>query len=209
MLSGSRVLARRVRAEQRAVWFPLLVFAAVTFGAIPVDRFGHLVLTCRAAPVAAGPTGRICTAYSSPSFVYWPVALVLAYVAIAAFALHRARTRGVGTRVLPYVVVGIVIAVVVTGAALWAAHHPGVGAPSSLYRLIGPAAAIGLALLVLAWVERSVALFAVTVGYLAIVLIPINFGWVTHHPSPWFFLPRLLIDGTVLLLAGLGFALAQ
>jgi hypothetical protein len=98
LLSGSRALARRVRAEQRAIWFPLLVFAAVMFGAMPVDRYGHRVLTCR--PVsAAGPGARVCAVYTGPAFVYWPVALVLAYVAIAAFSLHRARARGVGTRV--------------------------------------------------------------------------------------------------------------
>jgi hypothetical protein len=204
LLSRSRALARRVRAEQRAIWFPLLVFAGVTFAAIPVDRYGHRVLTC-----AAVPGGRICSVYSSPAIVYWPVALVLAYVAIAAFSLRRARARGVGTRVLPYVVVGIVVAVVVTGAAVWVAHHPVAGAPRPLYRLIGPAAAIGLALLVLAWVERSLALFAVTVGYLVIVLVPVNFGWVMRFPSQWFFLPHLVIYGSVLLLAGIGFALAE
>jgi len=204
LLSGSRALARRVRAEQRAIWFPLLVFAAVTFAAIPVDRYSHRVLTCEVVP-----GGRICSVYSSPAIVYWPVALVLAYVAIAAFSLHRARARGVGTRVLPYVVVGIVVAVLVTGVALWVAHHPVTGAPRPLYRLIGPAAAIGLALLVLAWVERSLALFAVTVGYLVIVLVPVNFGWVMRFPSRWFFLPHLVIYGSVLLLAGIGFALAE
>jgi hypothetical protein len=211
LLSGSRALARQVRAEQRAIWFPLLVFATVTFAAIPVDRYGHRVLTCDAVP-----GGRICSVYSSPAFVYWPIALVLAYVAIAAFSLHRARARGVGTRVLPYVVVGIVVAVLVTGAALWAAHHPTIGAlgpwhtwSRSLHQLVGPAAAIGLALVVLAWVERSLALFVVTVSYLVIVLVPVNFGWVMRFPSPWFFLPHLVIYGSVLLLAGIGFALAD
>jgi hypothetical protein len=108
-------------------------------------------------------------------------------------------------------VVGIVIATVVTVASLWVAQHPTptVFKPTALYRLIGPAAAIGLALLVLAWVERSIALFLVTAGYLAVVLVPINFGWVAHHPAPWSFLPRLVIPGSVLLLAGVGFAVAQ
>jgi hypothetical protein len=69
--------------------------------------------------------------------------------------------------------------------------------------------AIGLALLVLAWAERNVALLAVTVGYLVIVLVPIDFGWVIARPSPWVALPHLVIDGCFLLLAGLGFAVAQ
>ena len=146
---------------------------------------------------------------------------MLAYVAIAAFYVHRSRARGVGTRVRPYVTAGIIVAVLVTCASLWAAHDPPIGeydilglhvqAQSSglFYRLASPACAIGLALLVLAWVERNRALLVLTLGYLAIVLVPINFGWVMTHPSPWFFVPHLVIDGSVLLLGGIGFALAQ
>lgn len=220
-LSRSRELAHRVRATQRATWFPLLVFAAVTLAAIPVYRYGHHALTCRTIHPAAGPVGRVCLVYSTAGFVYWPIALVLAYVAITAFYLNWSRARGVGTRVLPYAVAGVVIAVVLTAASVWAAHHPPVGGRDILglhlqarswdefYRLIGPACAIGFALLVLAWAERSRALLAVTVGYLVIVLAPVDLGWVIAHPSPWAFLPRLLIDGLVLLLAGVGFALAQ
>ena len=33
LLSNTRELAERVRKAQRATWFPLLVFAAVTFAA--------------------------------------------------------------------------------------------------------------------------------------------------------------------------------
>ena len=89
--------------------------------------------------------------------MYWPIALVLAYAAIAACYLHRSRARGVGTRTRPHVTAGIIIAVLVTCASLWAAHHPPIGAydilglhvqPQSLglcYRLVSPVCAIGLA----------------------------------------------------------------
>lgn len=216
-LARARELAQRVRRAQRATWFPLLVFAAVTFAAIPVDRYGDYARTCRAVP-AAGPLGRVCTVYSTAAFVYWPIALVLAYAAIATFYLHRSRASGIGTRVRPYVTAGIVIAVVVTCASVWAAHNPVIDQrdilglrvqPVTFYRFDGPASAIGLGLLVLAVAERSRALLAVTLGYLAVALIPIDFDWVVHRPSPWFFLPRLVIGGSVLLLAGIGFALAQ
>jgi hypothetical protein len=168
------------------------------------------VFTCRPVP-AAGPAGRVCAVYSGPAFVYWPIALVLAYVAIAAFSLHRARLRGIGTRVLPYVVVGVVIAIVATVVSLWVARNPTptVNTPILLFRRIGSAAAIGLGLLVLAWIERSAALLGVTAAYLVILLVPVNFGWVSHRPSPWAFLPHLVISGGVLLLAGIGFAMAQ
>jgi hypothetical protein len=211
LLSTTRELAQRVRRAQRATWFPLLVLAAVTFASIPVYRYGghHLI---RVAVAGGGPHGapaRVDTVYSNARFVYWPVALVLAYAAIAAFYIRRSLAQGIGTRVRPYAIAGIIIAVVLTGAALWEAHHPldptvFNGLPS---RLASPGAAIGLALLVLAWAERSRALLLLTLAYLAVVLAPIA-SRVRDIYSPWAYLPSM-IQGSVLLLAAVGFALAQ
>ncbi|HEV7213234.1 MAG TPA: hypothetical protein VGN47_16100 [Blastococcus sp.] len=214
LLADSRRLTRQVRAAQRATWFPLLVFSAVTFAAIPVYRLGRHTVTCRTVP-----QGRICTAYTTPGLVYWPIALVLAYVVIAGFYLRRARDRGIGTRVFPYAVAGIALAVVLFGAAFWAAHNPpdpgrfilGVrGATVLLNQLAIAGSAIGLALLVLALVERNGALVTVAVGYVAFALLPArDLGWVLAPVSPWFFLPRLLLGGALLLVAGLLFAAFQ
>ena len=100
LLSNTRELAQRVRKDQRATWFPLLVFAVLTFASIPVRRYSGHHLDCLAVP-------KVCTVYSDAEFVYWPIALVLAYVAIAAFYIRRSRARGVGTRVRPYAIAGI------------------------------------------------------------------------------------------------------
>jgi hypothetical protein len=208
LLSNTRELAQRVREAQRATWFPLLVLAAVTFAAIPVYRYGgHHLATC----VATGPGRRACSVYTNAEFVYWPVALALAYVVIAAFYIRRSRARGIETRVRPYAIAGIIIAVALTGAALWELLNPSASGPVGLsslpLRLATPACAIGLALLVLAWAERNRALLLLTLGYLAVVLAPINFG---EGKSPLsHFLPELAIHGTVLLLGGIGFALAR
>jgi hypothetical protein len=218
MLSHARELTQRVRTAQRATWFPLLVFAAVTFAAIPVYHYGSYSATCR--PSGGVGAGEVCAVYSTSGFVYWPIAFVLAYVAIAAFYVRRGRARGVGTRIRPYVIAGIIIAAAVTAASLWAAAHPPIGdygilglrvparSPGWFYRLASPAGAIGLALLVLARIERTRALAVLALCYLAIVLVPINFGWVMTGSS-WHLLPRLVIDGAVLLLGGIGFAVAQ
>ena len=120
LLSNVRNLTQRVRQEQRATWFPLLVFAALTFASIPVRRYSGHHLDCVAVP----PGGRICTVYSEAEFAYWPIAMVSAYVAIAAFYIRRSRARGVGTRVRPYAIAGIIIAAALTGLALWQLHHP-------------------------------------------------------------------------------------
>jgi hypothetical protein len=209
LLSSSHELAQRVRKEQRATWFPLLVLAAVTFAAIPVLRYsGHHLGPC----AATGPGMRVCTVYPNAQFVYWPIALVLAYVAIAAFYIHRSRARGIETRVRPYAIAGIIIAVVLTGAALWLAHTVPSVSGRNLMGLTGfghglaSEIPIGLALLVLAWAERNRALLLLTIAYLAIVLLPIPLSIST---ASWSLAPQLLTGGTVLLLGGIGFALAQ
>jgi hypothetical protein len=86
----------------------------------------------------------------------------------------------------------------------------GVHVVDMFFGLASPALAIGLALVVLALVERNLALLLVTVVYLVLVVVPpADLGWGIYFPSPWYFLPRLVIDGTVLLLAGLAFARVQ
>jgi hypothetical protein len=199
LLSNAHDLAQRVRREQRAAWLPLLVLAALTFASIPVRRYSGHHLDCQAVQ-----RGRNCRVYSDTDFVYWPIALVLAYVAIAAFYIRRSRARGIGTRVRPYAIAGIIVAVALTGVAFWELRNPG---NDLLYRVASPGAAVGLALLVLAWAERSRALLVLTLAYLAAVLVPLAFAGVRHNP-PWYSLPAVF-QGCVLLVGGIGFALAQ
>jgi hypothetical protein len=120
------------------------------------------------------------------------------------------------TRVRLYATIGVIVVAAATAVSLWSLYHPSVlGGPhgSILTRLASPPATIGLALLVLAWAERNVALLGLTIAYLAIVLVPITFGWDISNaglaPVRWGFLPSLVIPGCVLLLGGIGFALAQ
>jgi hypothetical protein len=205
LLSATRRLTRQVRQAQRGTWFPLLLFAVLTLASIPIIHYNRHLIDCR----APHPDLRVCIAFAPASYVYWPLALVLAYAAIAAFYVHRARRRGVGTRVRPYVITGVIIAVVATGISLWLVTHPGViGYPSFappgflLFRLVSPQGAIGLALLVLARVERNRALLVFGLVYLVIV----GFGWILIPRSPWLFLAS---TAAVLLLGSLGFALAE
>ncbi len=210
LLSSTREPTRQVRKTQRATWFPLLVLAAVTFASIPVFRYGgHHLVAC----VDTGPGRRTCSVYTDAEFVYWPIGLVLAYVATAAFYIRRSRARGVETRVRPYALAGIVIALALTGLSFWGLHHPPASDPLTWsrwpFRLVTPAGAVGLALLVLVWAERNLALLWLTLAYLVTVLVPVSYGLVTGPASPWSFAPQIVVHGSVLLLGGLGFALAQ
>jgi hypothetical protein len=209
LLATTRDLTRRVRAAQRGTWFPLLVLGAITLAAIPIDRYGpRYTDSC----VATAGGGRVCSIYSIWAQVYWPVALVAAYVAITGFSLVRSRHRGVGSRIRPYAIAGIGLALLAALVAWWAAQHPAAAQTplaSLLYRVVSPAGVIGLGLLVLALVERTWALLAVALGLLVIVLVPVDFGWVVAPPSPWSFLPHLVITGGLLLAGALGCAAAQ
>ena len=212
LLASTRTLAHRVRTAQRGTWFPLLLLGGITLLSIPVLRYGHRVVRCTTIPV--GPLLRGCFIYSSAWLIYWPIALVLAYAAIAAFYVSRSRRRGVGTPIRPYIVIGVVLALLVTAVAVWEFRDP-FGSlqqrllrPSSIARMFtAPLGAIGLGLLVLAWVERNRALLVFALAYLGVVVVPITFGW--HMAPPWYFLPRLVLAGGLLLGGAAGFALAQ
>lgn len=209
LLSDVRALAHQVRLDQRMTWVALLVLAVVTFLGIPFDWFG-MKLHCM-------PDGS-CDFSRRGVLYYWPPALLLAYAAIAACYVRAARARGLGARALPYALTGGATTVVFTAAwvaaALYFPSHPQQFPEWVLVldRLIAPWGTIGVALLVLARVERNVALAVFTLGYLALVLLvlPMNYGWASPH---WgiragFALPQL-ISGAVLLLGATGFAVAR
>ncbi len=219
LLAVVRDLTRQVRTAQRATWFPLLVFAAITLIAIPVYRYApylDVFGTCR-----SQGEHTVCNGDNPTVLGYWTVALLAAYALIAAFYVRQSRRRGVGTPVRPYIIVGIALAVLMTAASIWLILHPLLPVPADpfsadpadltagpgawlLHGLAGPGSVIGLALLVLAWVERHWALLAFSLAYLAIGLA---YGsQVIHSSSPWFFLPYLLVPAGVLLLGAAAFA---
>lgn len=214
LLAEAYGLARRVRLAQRVTWLPLLVLAVVTFGAIPVSGWGPTVVRdCRAAD-----GGQVCKVWEPVPQLYWLAALSLAYLVIAGGYLRVARARGVDTRVRPYVLTGVALTVVLfaaiaAGAGAWIVPDSQLLDPSAavrvLFRLLTPIGVIGLALLVLAWLERHPALLVFALGYLTVVLVPIDFGWGAHWGGRWQGAPMLVISGGVLLLGGAGFALAQ
>ncbi|MEU4086618.1 hypothetical protein [Streptomyces aureus] len=223
LLAAARELTLRVRAAHRGTWFPLLLLGLVQLAAIPFYRYGPHPRTCRPELPIGDSSITFCTHYSTWAYVYWPAALSLAYAAICGFYVSRSRRRGIGTRVWTYVLAGTGVGLFLTGASLWAAHHPlteegslnGVhfdgSSPSVtfLYRVATPAVAVGLGLLVLARVERNWALVAFSLGYLTVALLPRDVGQFISAPSVWIDLPHLVINGGMLLVGAAGFALSR
>jgi hypothetical protein len=226
LLSTTRELTSRVRRAQRGAWFPLVLLGLVAAGAAPFYRVGpdpHAICTGIAvsgpggAPAGSAPRAIRCfIAFGWPAFIYWVIALAGSYVLIAGFYMLRARRRGVGTRIRPYVVAGL--AGVLLVAVLWLVQRYLAGQsrfPSALVvHGLNPLLVIGLALFALAWVERSRALLVFAAANLAAILT--NFydidgllrdhGWAVA--MPWTFVPRLWFSAAVLLLAGAIFAIA-
>jgi len=214
LLASSRELTRKVRRDQGAAWFALLVFGLVLLFATPFLRYGPHFRHC----ATRHGSLRVCTVYPTLALWYWPVALLLGYGLIGGFYIRRSRAQGLGSRVQVYLAVGVLLAVLTTAWALWANTHPGfladslhVGTTQSsrfLFRLTSPSGAIGLALLVLAWIERTWLLAAVTVIYLVAVATWVGPPSRLHSPTPWVFLPHLLLTSSILLASAglLGFA---
>ena len=222
LLSATHELTRRVRQGQRATWFPLVLLGLVVVAAMPVYRYGsRLDISC--VPVRGGVAERCLVTYGGwPAFIYWMAALVLAYAVIAGFYVLRARRRGVGARIRPYVLAGIAGLILV--ALIWPVQqHLGSLQSQSNFQAalvvhgLNPLLAISLALFVLAWAERNGALLAFAVCYLAATLLANysdvprrlfeDLGWVAT--PQWFFLPTLCLAGGVLLLGGAAFAIAE
>ncbi|BCJ56083.1 hypothetical protein Asp14428_75580 [Actinoplanes sp. NBRC 14428] len=208
LLSDVRTLAHRVRRDQRVTWFALLVLAVVTLAGMPFDWYGMKV---HCAP------GGGCEFARRGVLLYWPPALLLAYAAIAVWYVRAARARGLGARVLPYAITGALTTALFTAAwvaaALYFPSHPQRFPEWVLVfdRLLTPWGMIGVALLVLARLERNVPLLAFTAGYLVLVLAPVTFG-MDFEPR-WgiraAFLPQQIVSAAALLLGAAGFALAR
>ena len=216
LLAETRELGRKVRRAQRGTWSALFVLGATVLLAIPFYEYGHSVVGhCK---TSADGTVASCTRYPVLALWYWPAAFVVAYGVIGAIFVRRARSRGVGARVRPYVIGGIVLAVAATLMTVWGIQHPlswsafgtAIAPPGSLaqawlHRLASPLGVIGLGLLVLARVERSRAVAAFGVVYLVAVAASAPIGVYAGR----FFLPGVLVPGLVLLAGSALFALLE
>ena len=221
LLSTARVTSLIESDSRNAeAWLPApRVSRRVTFGAIPFSRYGGHPTDCS----SVQGRGSVCLIHSSLALWWWPIALLVSVrvdqlvrpagvraaggVGARAVAAVRGRRRHPHGARAPH------------GGRFRAAGHPafllgtlrvGPNEPSRfLYRIASPAGVIGLALLLLAVDRvRSRPLLIVTVVYplVAVSTVGIN-GF--PHPTPWAFLPHLVIDGSVLLIGGILLAATQ
>jgi hypothetical protein len=208
-------LRRRARADRRGYWVPLLIFGVLTLGSLPLyvehwscagndlctvsgygwsalDRIGGGVLGDKA---ALG--------------WYWLAALLAGGLATVGWYRWQAQRRGVQGRI------GIAVAAGLVGvAALFAAGLTWFPPYLAVVSYHGTAAflVIAFGLLGLAWLERSIALGVVAVGYSVaagfamfydMVNVFYRIGW--EPPDGYHAWPNVLVPALVLLAgAGIG-----
>jgi hypothetical protein len=205
-------LRRRTRADRHAYWFPLLLFGVLTLGSLPlyVERW-----PCGGADVCSttfGPGQRVLFALGGSVLGrpligwYWLAALLVGGLATVWWYRWHARRRGVQGRVGVALLVGLVVLGALLGAGVsWLVSYP-----IMMANLHGTAAflVIAVGLLALVWLERSVWLAVVALGYavaagLAIFYDVVNLtarlGWYSVRYSQW---PNVLLPALVLLIGG-------
>ena len=221
-------LRSRTRRARRGLWFPLILFGLVILASTP------LYVNPTITPTAAFLTPDVPSSPStftgnggdsgllgfSPggmfSFsplmvtVFWLVAGPLGYVLTAGFYWLQARRRGVATSIRAYVLTGLGLF-----ALLVAISTPLIPVPvhgNLLVRGLTPLLAVALGLFVLARVERSWALLVFAVPFLALCVTANLYDMenVVHRLGLSSAGPEVnvIVVGSVLLLAGVGFGVA-
>jgi len=218
LLAAQQNLVIRVRTLQRATWFPLTIFAIITFLAIPIERLSHRTIGNCVAKIAVSNEPHYCRIYSISGLFYWPIALVIAYVVISFFYTIKTRGLGAETSAKKFVIPGIFISIALSLASyllfLFASgHHSVLGiyfldpSNATIFRIIGPSFSICLALVFLALFEKNYLLLFFDLLYGLLILWPPVRG--VKNNGFWSLAPNRVIDGGFLLMLGLAFYLVQ
>jgi hypothetical protein len=223
-----KVLKSRTRIARQGLWFPLVLFGLVILASTPL----YLDPTIAPTPafltsdVPSSPTagtaggnhswllgnfgGQMLTFSTQRAVtVFWLVAGPLAFVLTAGFYWMRARRRGVATSSKAYVLsgLGLFALLVATSNPMFRVPIPG----DLTIRGLTPLFVVALGLFVLVRAERSWALLAFAVPFLALTVlanlydmvnIVYRLGISSAGPEV-----NVIIVGSVLLLAGALFGL--
>lgn len=225
------VLQSRTRRARRGLWFPLVLFGLVILASTPL----YVDAATGTPPIAAfltpdvpsssttgtggGGYGGLLGYFTGGMFtfsplkvtVFWLVAGPLGYVVTAGFYWLKARRRGVATSSRAYVLTGLGLF-----ALLVATSTPVIPVPvpgDLTIRGFTPLLAVALGLFVLARVERSWALLAFAVPFLALTVaanlydmvnVAYRLGLVVDDRGG----VNVIVVGSVLLLAGAIFGVA-
>jgi hypothetical protein len=241
MLGEVRTLRRRARLARHAYWFPLVLFGLLTCASVPfyIQQIPRSRATYSSPSGPPGPAflqspylgGFALASYRGIAY-YWLGALLLGIVATVIWYRWRGNRVGLRTPARGYLIAGLIIVALtllipllglgVSTESRGSGLAGGVGMvmfmPGDLVvRGTFPLVLIGLGLCVLAWAERSVALTAIAVAFVALALLAslydienVFWNWFRWTISPTASaLPNVLLPALVLLLSGAGAWIVQ
>ncbi len=210
-------LRRRTRQARGTPWFPLILFGLLVLASTPL--YADPVATCpvtqsycsgeiSVSPLNSFFPGGVFTASPAAVATFWLVAGPLGYLATGAFYWARSRRRGVAISPVTYVATGLGL-LVLLGVTTWAGVFP---FGNLIIRGLTPLITVAIGLFVLARSERSWPLATFAVAFLGLTLlanlydvenVAYRIGLGSHGPQV-----NVIVVGTVLMLAGVGFGLA-
>jgi hypothetical protein len=183
LLGTVRRVSRDARHVRHGYWFPLLLFGVIILGALPFYRYtlaDHSAsLTARD---AAGPIDRIAlggfpAAHAWGATLFWLVAIPAGTAAVVAFYAVRARRTGVQGRVWPFVVAVLLLfaVLIVTAPGISIVlHAPWLSSwrPIFVFQYgLMPVLVVSLGLFLLARLERSWGLFAISLAFFGVAAL--------------------------------------
>jgi hypothetical protein len=228
-LLSVKELRSRTRLARNIHWFVLLVFGALTIGALPFYSVAVLTATSpgchRAGPdgfFCQGPEGHVplggafnpqgsSGGLSQWATVYWVIAVTLGFVAVLVFYRHRSISLGVQGRIWPAVAVGGGLFFLAVFGNRQGSRLP---LPDAWIRGTGVILVLAIGLGILAVLERDRMFGAYTIAFVGIALLSVlyddvnlfqRFGLGAPFNGSGAALPNLLLPGIFLLLGGLGF----
>jgi hypothetical protein len=144
-------------------------------GYLPICHVVHGVVSLPCTPATSGapyfPSG-ITTTSPRAIAIYWLIALPLAYVIVAVWAYRRALRRGVATSMVAYAVAGGALVALLVLAGILNGTWDSAGQLTSIgSRGLAPLFVVALGLLVLAYRERSRAMWAFSAVFLGYVIV--------------------------------------
>jgi hypothetical protein len=170
-------VSKETRRARHGYWFPLLLSGLIILGDLPFSRFsighygGHysgFFGFCLCAGSGNHPFG---------STLYWLISVPLGFAAVAAYYIVRSRRTGLRGRIWPYVVTGVVLfgLIILTAARVPAPlrfmYRVDIWTRYATIQGFAPILAISVALLALAVLERSKALWLITLSFFGVAIL--------------------------------------
>lgn len=221
-LQDVRAARERIRLVRGGHWFLSVVFGTAILGALPfyvTPSIGPATACrphCELSAASAAPLGRAFSAQpfasllGSWSTVYWTIAVLVGFGAVAVYYRHRGKKLGVEIRLWPSGLAGGAL----LALALWLNRGSSAGGGALWIEGTTPLLIIAVIVVVDAFLERSrsFSLFAggyVCVAVLGTVYEVVNLfrriGIAGPFDGPNHNLPNLILPGAYLVIGGLTF----